>query len=169
MITRSLLTIWVIFLSFAVLGSSERCQDEEPLPTVFEVNKLGDFHLHGEFRTNFLTESYVNFTINSESYFRILLDEHPIADVDLYLRRLNDSRLMDYSINYFQQEMIGVVLAPGYYALEIFTYTVLKEDDVLEHICQKIDIEVAIATTDLTNQSMFNFISIVSMLLRELN
>src|SRR6185437_4278908 len=75
-----------------------------------QLNNLGDFHMHGEFRTNFLSQNYVNFSISRQSYFRILLDELAIADVDIYLWRTVDHTLVDYSVNYYEAEMIAALL-----------------------------------------------------------
>lgn len=96
------------FFALIPFIQGERCQDEEPLPETLTTNALGDFHLHGEFRTDFLSTVIVNFTIEKESYFRIFVDELKIADVDLWLRRRSDHSLVDYSINYYEEEMISI-------------------------------------------------------------
>jgi hypothetical protein len=170
MTTRGLAMLLTVFLTFLAFCSAERCQDEEPLPANFLLNSLGDFHMHGEFRTNFLSTNFLNFSITQQSYFRLLLDELAVADVDVYLWRVNaaGNTLVEYSVNYYEAEMIASLLGMGIYvsisamlltrldsgdyAIEFHTYSYETQEN-LDYICQQIELEVAISPKTLTTQS----------------
>jgi len=129
---------------------AERCQNEEPLPTHLTFNALNDFHLHGEFRFSFNSSSYISFELKEESYFRVSVNEHNLADIDIYLH--NDrNETLDFSMNLFRQEMIAKLLPIGKYSIFLETFSIDIKDDELHLICQQITMEIAISPKTLTH------------------
>lgn len=103
--------IFWLLLSFLFVISGQRCQDEEPLPKSLDFNGLNDYHLHGEFKTNFSSVNYINFYVPEETYFRISINELEVADVDILL--MKGQVIVGHSMNVFTQEMIADLLTPG--------------------------------------------------------
>jgi hypothetical protein len=132
--------------------TSKRCQDEEPLPAFIDFNGLGNYHLHGEFKTNFSSVDTIDFTTTQDSYIRIVLNELDVADVDILLMR--GDVIVGHSMNVFEQEMIAEVLPRGHYTIEFHTFAFAAHlgADEIAAMCQSITVEVAISPVALTRQ-----------------
>jgi hypothetical protein len=144
-------SLWLIF-SLVVIASSERCQDEEPLPSTLDFNDIQDYHLHGEFKTNFSSVQSVFFSLKELSYFRISLNELNIADVDILL--MQGDAIIGHSMNIFEQEMIAEVLPAGNYSIDFHTFAFashVDEDDLI-NMCQTVTVEIAVSPVTLTKQ-----------------
>lgn len=120
------------------------------MPTSIDFNGLGNYHLHGEFKTNFSSVDRIDFTLTQDSYLRVALNELEVADVDILLMR--GQAIVGHSMNIFEQEMIAEVLSSGTYTIEFHTFAFASHlgDDEIAALCQSITVELAISPVALT-------------------
>eukprot|EP01126_Amoeba_proteus_P049116 TRINITY_DN5720_c0_g2_i1.p1 TRINITY_DN5720_c0_g2~~TRINITY_DN5720_c0_g2_i1.p1 ORF type:complete len:898 (+),score=81.12 TRINITY_DN5720_c0_g2_i1:391-3084(+) len=152
---------WITYLSVVCLlftypSLSERCLEEIPLPTTFDI--LNDeYHLYGQYRINTTHSHYITFEVHRESYFRLYISGESSVDVDVYLRdESGDNYGYSYGAN--TEEMLSSKLPPNTYVIQFYPYRNTGEDS---KPCPSMEMEVALSNVALVKERVRQYGRIV--------